>query len=380
MNKIIYFSRLLPVQNKGGGCRRLLQIHDFLKKIDPQVELVHPWRSDLILPEKMKKVNTKNQGKFFQSFPFPGIFINNINKWSNNHQGMIYRLRKASKILLHTVSDLEKFDLAVMDDPIYFMPLFKKLIQCRIPVIAICHNIESLVPGQVKKDYSNDLFRKELELLSQCRLVITISREEDVILRNFGITSWFVPYYPVEPIRKRLLAIRDNRKNNPKNDILMIGTSKNSPTREGMKSAARYWMQHHLEQIAGKLIIGGFQAETFLDCESVPGVMEFRGTLSNDDLDQLMEKVNACLCYQEKGAGALTRICETLIAGVPVLANTHAARSYYNMKGVYEFRVLGELAEALKQIDEIDASDGDIPLPPAPDFSSLEVEVKKIMK
>jgi len=33
------------------------------------------------------------------------------------------------------------------------------------------------------------------------------------------------------------------------------------------------------------------------------------------------------------GSGALTRICEMLCAGVPVLANTYTALSYYNMKG-----------------------------------------------
>lgn len=381
MNKIIYFSRLVPLRDRGGGCRRLLQIYDFLKKIVPQVELVHPWRNDLMPVETREKINIKSQsqGKSIHPFLMPGVFINNfMNKWSNNHQGMIYRFREYSRILIRAVTDLEKFDLAVMDDPIYFVPIFKKLIHCRIPVIAVCHNIESLVPWQVRKDQVNELFRKELELLSQCRLVITISREEDVILRNFGINSRFVPYYPVETIQKRLLAIRENRKNSSKSGILMIGNSKNLPTREGMTTAAHYWRQNHLEQIAGKLIIGGFHSETYLDNESVPGVMEFCGTLANDEFDQVMEKVKACLCYQENGAGALTRICEMLIAGVPVLASSHAARSYYNKKGVYEFREIGELAEVLKQINGLDAFDEGIPLLSAPDYSFLEAEIKKI--
>jgi hypothetical protein len=374
MTKIIYFSRLLPQEDKGGGCRRLLQIQEFLKRIHPQVELVHPWRSDLIPPEKEKKLYAQNRGKVFYSLPLPGVFIN---KWSDEHQGMIYRFHAYSRIWIHAVPDLGKLDLAVMDDPIYFLPLFKKLIRNRVPVIAVCHNIESVVPGQVRKNRAREVLEKELELLSQCRLVITISREEDVILRNFGITSRFMPYYPVESIEKRLLALREKRRYTSKEDILMVGTSKNLPTREGMMRAASYWKEKGLEKLAGKLIVGGFFSEEYLAAMPVGESVDYHGTFSREELDGVMEKVKACLCYQESGAGALTRICEMLIAGVPVLANTHAARSYYNVKGVYEFRQLDELEEALKQIE---AFDGDIPLPPAPDLSALETELKKIMK
>ena len=373
MSKVIYFSRLLPQEDKGGGSRRLLQIQEFLKRIHPQVELVHPWRSDLIPVEKMKQINTRSREKSFHSFPLPGMFIN---KWSEEHRGMIYRFREYCRVWLRSVPDLEKLDLAVMDDPIYFLPLFKKLIRRRVPVIAVCHNIESVVPGQVKKDRARELLEKELELLSQCRLVITISREEDVILRNFGITSRYMPYYPVESIQKRLLAIREKRRFTSKEDILMVGTSKNLPTREGMMRAASYWNEKRLEKAAGKLIVGGFFSEEYLASMPVGDSVEYHGTFSSEELDGVMEKVKACLCYQESGAGALTRICEMLTAGVPVLANTHAARSYYNMKGVYEFRELEELEEALKQID---AFAGEVPLPPAPDLSSLETAMKKIL-
>jgi hypothetical protein len=66
-----------------------------------------------------------------------------------------------------------------------------------------------------------------------------------------------------------------------------------------------------------------------------------------------------------------------LIAGVPVLANTHAARSYYNMKGVLEFRELDELSEALKQADQFD---GDISLPQAPDCAALSLAIQRILQ
>jgi len=367
---MIYFSRFFPSTEKGGGSRRLLQAHDFLKKMVPHMELVYPGRPGFIPTEKSGKIKAKSEKKFFNSPLLPGAFIN---KWSPGQRGMIYRLREFSRLWLHTVPNLSKLELAVMDDPIYFMPLFKKLIRKGVPVVAVCHNIETLAASQVKKKWTMDLFKKELDILSQCRLVITISREEEVILKNFHIPARFIPYYPVEPIRKRLLDIRQKRLNTQKEGILMLGTLKNLPTKEGMLRAASFWRENHLEQIAGKLIIGGYFSQEYGDSFSGDESTEFHGTFSNEELDGLLCKVNACLCYQESGSGALTRICEMLMAGVPVLANSHAARSYYNTPGVFEFRDLSELENVLK-LKQIDTGTTGIPIPQEPDTSWLMEE------
>ena len=289
---------------------------------------------------------------------------------------MVYRLRKFSEFWAQAVSELPELDLAILDDPIYFQPLFKKLLRLHIPVIAVCQNLEALSPRQVKKNRAPGLFRDELKLLSQCRSVITISREEDVLLNNFGIRSIFIPYHPVEPILGRLLAIRETRKHSSKEGILMVGTTRNPATREGVVRAASYWYQNCLDRAAGKLIIGGYKSESFFDPRPFGSSVDFRGTLTDEEMDRLLSRVKALLCYQESGAGALTRICEMLIAGVPVLANPHAARSYYHRKGVIEFRELDELGEALKQTDVFD---GEIPLPQAPRISPLSLEIQRIL-
>jgi len=266
--------------------------------------------------------------------------------------------------------------MAIIDDPIYFIPLFKKLLRLRIPVIASCQNLETLTANHVKKKYSLNFFKEELEVLAQCRLAITVSREEDVLLNNFGIPSLFLPYYPGEPILQRLLATRENRAKNAKDGFLAFGNAKNLQTREGMKNLGRYWRENHLEAVTGKLLVGGFKSNESFTPGQFGDSVEFLGTLPNEALDHILSRVKACICYQESGAGALTRICEMLIAGVPVLANSHAARSYYNLKGVFEFRELDDLEAALQQIDTFD---NDIPVPPVPDTSHLISEIKKIM-
>jgi len=211
--------------------------------------------------------------------------------------------------------------------------------------------------------------------LSQCRLVITVSREEDVLLNNLGIPSLFIQYYPGEPIIQRLLALRENRIKNVKEGFLAAGNTGNLQTRQGLKKLCDYWQKNRLESFAGKLLLGGFRSNEFFTPGQFGSSVEFLGPMSNDSLDHILSQVKAFICYQENGAGSLTRICEMLIAGAPVLANSLAARSYYNMKGVSEFRELDDIGEALKQIDKYT---GEIPVPPAPDVTSLSLKIQSI--
>jgi hypothetical protein len=372
---IIYFTRFPITHDKGGGARRMMQILELMKKVEPELEVVSSTRADWIPKKEMKKFKKDVQEKKYHSLFFTRSYIK---KWAVDHQLFVFRLHEYSKRLIRLIEKQNKnYDLAIMDDPIYFAPLFKTLIKKNIPVVAASQNIESLAPGQVERKWAKKLFREELEILSQCRLIITISREEDVFLKNFGLTTRYLPYHPVEPIRKRLLDIREKRQHSRKDGILMIGNWKNMPTRQGMNDAVRFWRQNHLEHLAGKLIIGGFQCESYIECQSIPGTMEFHGTLSNEALDEFLCSVKACLCYQPNGSGALTRICEMLTAGVPVLANSHAARSYYNIPGVFEFPALENLSEALKQFGD---AIPEVPLPLPPDTSLLISDIQRIVK
>jgi len=265
--------------------------------------------------------------------------------------------------------------LAVMDDPIYFLPLFEKLKDLNIPVIGICHNLESLAPQQVAADPRRSLFNKEIDLLAQCRMIITISREETFLLHNLGIPAAFLPYCPVEPILTRLLKIREERRRADKKGIFLLGNVLNLQTRQGMERMIGFWQENRLFEDHGSLIVAGFGTEQYLKKEDSPA-LEFHGELTNDELDGLLTRVKACLCFQETGSGALTRIREMLIADVPVLANSHAARSFYNLDGVIEFRELGDLTNALKQAEKWDK---EIPISPAPETSSLIVQIKNII-
>ncbi|NJR76340.1 MAG: glycosyltransferase family 4 protein [Scytonema sp. CRU_2_7] len=68
------------------------------------------------------------------------------------------------------------------------------------------------------------------------------------------------------------------------------------------------------------------------------------GTVDQGKLNYLLSNVKAILVHQKAGAGALTRIPEMLIAGVPIIANSNACRSAFDYPGVYCYDNQVELA------------------------------------
>jgi len=351
----------------------MMQIYDNLHHILPGIHLITSARGDMITPDMNKAIN--NRIKHHDSFIYRYL-SGDIRKWGVEHRRMVHRLRDISKIWAGSLNKLKDPNMVIMDDPIYFLPLFKKLRERRIPVISVCHNIETLVENQTSSQWMMELFRQEMEILSQSVLVITISREEDVLLNNLGVRTLYFPYYPVDPIYKRLISVRENRKHTSKENILSMGTAFNLPTRRGMATVADYWHKNHLDKTAGKLIVAGFGSDVHFPAASYGDAIDFRGALADQEMDALLSRIKAVLCHQGKGAGSLTRICEMLIAGIPILANSHAARSYYHMIGVHEFRELAGLPEALQRLDTIH---DEIPIPSPPDTACLSRKIREML-
>lgn len=372
--KIIYFTRFMPTCDSGGGSRRMMQILEVLKRLNCQCEVVSTQRKDRLSMEVFKRIEANMKKAYYQSLSLD----NEYKLWSEKRRKGVCCLREISKEWSRSIEEIPRLKLTILDDPIYFTPLLETLRQCSVPKMAVCHNLETLAPTQVGRDPNWSLFNKEIDSLAQCDMVITISREETFLTHSLGIKKTvFFPYYPVDPILNRLLQIREKRKKAKKKGILLLGNAINLQTRQGMGKVISFWQSPRLFREEGKLIVAGYSTELYLKKDYNSSAVEYLGTLSNNKLDRLLCTVRACLCYQDKGAGALTRIFEMLIAGVPVLANSHAARSYYNMNGVIEFRDLNDLERALKQIDMLE---GQTPIPPEPNSSYLISEIKKIME
>jgi hypothetical protein len=209
-----------------------------------------------------------------------------------------------------------------------------------ISVIALPHNLESLVPGQ-KSDFTGkfapDWLDEELNSLRQCQHIFTISREEQYLLRLFGITADFLPYYPPRPVVKFLEEIRQNRQPpTTTRRFLLLGTAGNKPTEDGMLDRISFF-HSRVNDPHAELIVAGFLTERLKSQIPQNPRIHFLGTLSTEDLAKVLVECTAAWIHQPLSTGALTKIPELMIAGIPLILNSDSARSYHNLPGLMEY-------------------------------------------
>lgn len=369
-NPIIYFSRQAADIYSHGGCRRTAQIIDALSEIDFGFVSAEDYLLSSTVDDRPcnKFLEFRMVSDYFEASRKKNVTSGLYEKWIASKRDYLLHLN----LVAHDWQDALKFNkhlkLAIVDDPVYFIPLFKHLLSCNIPIIVTCQNIETLSASQMLPEFQRELFDFELDLFSNSNLVVTISREEAFLLNNLGIKNSYVPYYPVAELKDRMLAIRDSRKTTLKRDILLIGSVGNMPTLDGMVKFLTLWQETaRYDSTVEKLVVAGFGTEQLQQYVSGNSVV-LKGALSDEDLDQLLAQVKATVVYQENGSGALTKICEFLMAGIPVFANQHAARSYYNLPGIIEFKNIEEVFAALGQLADIGSK---ITIPAEPDYSEL---------
>jgi glycosyltransferase involved in cell wall biosynthesis len=209
---------------------------------------------------------------------------------------------------------------------------------------------------------------EEVNMLKRCCQVFAISKEDTLLLSQFGIKATYLPYYPPSETLKSLFQIRKIRrqKQNKTKDgkkILLLGSVVNPPTKEGMKNRINFFNQQRDGNY--EIIVAGFETDQLKSMSVSSGNIRFYGELTNEQLFNLLSEVDVLLIHQPATSGALTRIVETLIAGIPVLVNFTGARNYYGTDGVYIYNNDEQLVNYLSQ---------DLPVPAIPDKPVLEFE------
>lgn len=371
----LYFTRFRPDPTGDGGFRRCAQIAALLAPWQPRVvsvlrdeprwtavdgfmaRLLRGRFDDIWLPRIQQRAT---DGEFLQ--------------WQPGRQRFVWLLRTAAREYAHALRQGGRGPrLAIIDDPLFVHPLVGQLRAQGVPVVAACTDLQSLARWQVTPEGQMPLLTKELQWLAACDLVITISHEETYLLRNVGAKALFLPYYPQEPMTSRLLAIRRARRDAAPSSVLLLGSGGNQATIDGMAAIMRAWHELDLADQGVALRVAGFGTEALQ--RAVPAGargVTLLGSLSAGDLDRELAGTLACLCHQEDGAGALTRIMDLLVAGVPVLASQHAARSYHHIPGVYEYTTIREL---VAQLPLVRAAAPVVPLPPEPDVTEARARI-----
>jgi hypothetical protein len=236
----------------------------------------------------------------------------------------------------------------------FFVPLLAQ--KYRKMVVAIPHNLESLVPNQVSTISLKNAphwLNEEIKYLSACDMVFCISREETHFLKLFGIKSHYLPYFPTREIESFFIGIRKKRKtrltaNNQCKNVLMLGSANNQPTRQGMIDRIKFFSSSRPSEI--RLTIGGYYTNTLSDDTEIPDNIHLAGTLTSEQLEKELLETDTILIHQDASSGALTRISEMLLAGIPVLLNSESAKNYYNIDGLYVYENDKQFMDLLQSV------------------------------
>ncbi len=211
-------------------------------------------------------------------------------------------------------------------------------------VIAFPHNLEALVPGQ-DAIFAN--FGTEVAALAKATLVFCISREEEWLLRTKGVNAYYLPYYPPKAVLEKFLRVREARNDVYRSRFLIHGNANNPPTQRGMIQQLE-WLKKARNLMEFQVDVVGFGTE-MLKPYCHHSDFTLHGAVSPEQLHQFLVSTQAALIHQVPTSGALTRIPELLVAGIPVIANRNACRSTSDYTGVYPYDSWQEMMDWMSQ-------------------------------
>jgi hypothetical protein len=207
-------------------------------------------------------------------------------------------------------------------------------------------------PNPITGPYPN-AFHAELRALKMADHVFAIAREEQLLLSNFGVWARYLPYFPDAERAASLLGERGARAPRPR-EFLICATRGNTDTAESFKEQVA-WIE--VAAPAGAVFhVTGHQTESLRELWSGPR-FQFHGTCPDDLFAEVKARCAAVCIHQRAGLGALTRVPDMLMAGLAVVANGAAARSFIGMAGVHVYDTPREMGALMA---------GEIPTPPPP--------------
>lgn len=230
-------------------------------------------------------------------------------------------------------------------------------------VVALPHNLEAFVTEPAFARTGPPTFRAladEVARLAAADVIFTISREERWLLETQRLAPHYLPFYPDPVLASDCRQVRARREGRRGSDgsvpgpLLMLGSAFNPATARGMRRQLTWLLDGGVP--AAGITVAGPQTDAVLADAARRGV-RVRGAVSAEILQGLLESCGALLVDTEGGAGAVTRIPEALLAGVPVIANPNAARDHYGAPGVHVYDGPSEFRELAGRL---------LPMPPPP--------------
>jgi hypothetical protein len=225
------------------------------------------------------------------------------------------------------------------------LPTFAKA--AGFKVVALPHNLEALVSEKVFGDSGYDPasdLRSEIGRLRLADRVFLIAKEERWLLEAHRLTPFYLPFFPDPELERQCLGIRAQRSAQANTNgsiqgpLLVLGSGFNPATARGMRQQLT-WLAAHAPKTEVR-VVGPSTNSVLTEFRS--DNVKLLGRVSREVLVTLLKTCSALLIHTYGGAGAVTRIPEALLAGIPVIANANAARDQHGNPGVYEYETEDE--------------------------------------
>jgi hypothetical protein len=237
-------------------------------------------------------------------------------------------------------------------DPIGITTLKELGLKVIISLMAI-NSLWRECPNPISGPYPR-MYITEVESLRIADAVFCISREELWLLSNLGVPAQYLPYFPDRDRELSLLREREAI-GSQGSEFLIVATRGNTDTAESFREQVDWIIRAYP---AGSPIfhVVGHQTEDLRDIWSDPRFV-FHGTCSDELFTEIRRKCRAICLHQQKGLGAVTRIPDMALAGLRIISNGIAARSFFDMAGVHVYDTPCQFRSLLER---------KFPMPPPP--------------
>ncbi len=328
-----------------GGNRRAQQIDELLRRLDVRLDR---W-IDVFAGDRRTNMRRVVRGVLPHS---PWVPTLDLRRFRHPRA-----LRNAGALAeMMSGFDVEPGTIIVLDSYLRaYQPAFARLRGRGAKVVILPHNLDSLVPGitdPMSSRRAPSWLEDEVSLLKEADLLCCISREEQWLLAAHGVPSLFLPYFPPAIFRETLAEVRTTRTRSKKDKVIIAGTATNPPTLAGLQTLVEHASEIVKASEGCEVLLMGFGTEV-LGSANLPAGFHVLGGVSDVAFRDALACAKVALCYQHGTSGALTRIPELLCAGVPVIANFVAARSYHDAEGVTVVEDISHLLDALSRARQV---------------------------
>lgn len=303
---------------KHGGVQRSNQIREALSKELKGylcLDVFDNVRSDVLrsliyLPVVLYRL--RNSGLDFTGIIIGCVLFKRINKYLSDKINSIFILEGAEDAQLIVALLVKAFHKKYITFP---------------------HNIDGMTPGFDTYRFTSkaDRFALEISIYMSATWNFTISDFDAAIIRSLSAKASIYPFYPAEDKLQFVKKISIARHDGDNNEIIILGTVLNPPTRMAFERLLLQIQKEKLVKYTFNVV--GLGTEIFSEFNS--SNLKIYGSVSNEILNRLLINSRCALIPVIQTTGFLTKLVELNLENIPVIL----IGEYYQARGLEEYGI-----------------------------------------